>query len=543
MIQIYADDALVYDSRLPGYDLIGLTVDTGLNKGGAAYIQMPPGHPAFGAFTSYRTVVEIYRNGELLFRGRALYPSDDFQRCRTITCEGEQCFFHDAVIRPYAYQDSPANIFADIIGLYNAQVEAFKQFVTGVVTVTDPNGSITMENENAENADSVIDKLVERCGGYIVFTTNATGRRVINWYADIGRSNNQTIEFGENLLDYASSDENTDLATVIVPYGAKSGTTGDRITIESVNSGLDFIKDDEAVALRGVIAKPVYWDDITEPANLLAAAQQFLAQSKQIITTLTLTAVDLSALDQNIDSFRIGDVIRVKSVPHSVDGLYKLTARSFDLLHPDDDRVTLGKSIATLSGSSASVARQNENALQRVERTVKSDCDTNAAEMVASLQAQLTALVQQCATIAELTEFQQYASEQYATKTALNALQQSVQEQCATKSELMGLVFGLGGVAIPLGADLDNYKTPGVYSIATDAISAALANNPTTSAGVLRIYSAIGTPDTGGAWSLIQEIQSADASLPSYRRTLQRNSAGVWTYGTWYHSTTPEITT
>lgn len=543
MIQIYADDALVYDSRLPGYNLIGLTVDTGLNKGGAAYIQMPPGHPAFGAFTSYRTVVEIYRNGELLFRGRALYPSDDFQRCRTITCEGEQCFLRDAVIRPYAYQGSPANIFADIIGLYNAQVEAFKQFVTGVVTVTDPNGSITMENENAENADSVIDKLVERCGGYIVFTTNATGRRVINWYADIGRSNNQTIEFGENLLDYASSDENTDLATVIVPYGAKSGTTGDRITIESVNSGLDFIKDDDAVALRGVIAKPVCWDDITEPANLLAAAQQFLAQSKQIITTLTLTAVDLSALDQNIDSFRIGDVIRVKSVPHSVDGLYKLTARSFDLLHPDDDRVTLGKSIATLSGSSASVARQNENALQRVERTVKSDCDTNAAEMVASLQAQLTALVQQCATIAELTEFQQYASEQYATKTALNALQQSVQEQCATKSELMGLVFGLGGVAIPSGADLDNYKTPGVYSIATDAISAALANNPTTSAGVLRIYSAIGTPDTGGAWSLIQEIQSADASLPSYRRTLQRSSAGVWTYGTWYHSTTPEITT
>lgn len=543
MIQIYADGALVYDSRLPGYDLIGLMVDTGLNKGGAAYIQMPPGHPAFGAFTSYRTVVEIHRNGELLFRGRALYPSDDFQQCRTITCEGERCFLHDAVIRPYAYQDSPANIFADVIGLYNAQVEAFKQFVTGVVTVTDPNGSITTENENAENADSVIDKLVERCGGYIVFTTNAAGQRVINWYADIGYNNNQVIEFGENLLDYASSDENTDLATVIVPYGAKCDTTGNRITIESVNNGLDFIQDDEAVALRGVIAKAVYWDDITEPANLLTTAQQFLAQSKQIITTLTLTAVDLSALDQSIDSFRVGDVIRVMSAPHSVDGLYKLTARSFDLLHPDDDRVTLGKSIATLSGSSASVARQNENALQRVERTVKSDCDTNAAEMMASLQTQLTALVQQCATIAELTEFQQYASEQYATKTALNALQQSVQEQCATKSELMGLVFGLGGVAIPSGADLDNYKTPGVYSIATDAISAALANNPTTSAGVLRIYSAIGTPDTGGAWSLIQEIQLADASLPSYRRTLQRSSAGVWTYGTWYHSTAPEITT
>lgn len=525
MIQIYADGRLIYDSRIPDYALISLTVDTGLNKGGAAYIQMPPKHPAFGAFTSYRTVVEIYRNGDLLFRGRAIYPSDDFQRCRTITCEGERCFLRDGVIRPYVYQDSPANILAGIIGLYNAQVDNFKQFAVGTVTVTDPNNYIRLENENAETADAVIDKLVDRCGGYIIFTADANGRRVINWYADIGHNNSQTIEFGANLLDFSSTDENTDLATVIVPYGAKTETSGTRVTIESVNNGQDFIKDDEAVAHRGLIAKPVYWDDITEPAKLLTKAQQYLAKSKQIVTTLTLTAVDLSALDRNIDSFRVGDTIRVRSAPHGVDDLYQLTSRSFDLLHPEDDRVTLGKSVATLSGSSASSARQNENALQRVERTVKSGCDTSAAAMVAASQAQLMTRILQCATADDLT-----------------ALQQTISELYATKIELKGLVFGLAGVAVPSGADLDDYKTPGVYAIATDTVSASLSNNPTTSAGVLRVYSALGTTDTGGAWSLGQEIQPADASLPCYRRTLQRSSTGAWTYGPWYHNSIAETT-
>ena len=34
MIQIYADGVITYDSRLEAYDLQGLTVTTGLNKGG-----------------------------------------------------------------------------------------------------------------------------------------------------------------------------------------------------------------------------------------------------------------------------------------------------------------------------------------------------------------------------------------------------------------------------------------------------------------------------------------------------------------------------
>ena len=87
MIQVYADNSLVYDSRLEDYSLLGLKVTTGLNKGGTAEIVMPPHHPAYNIFSSYKTVVTVYRDGLLLFRGRSLYPMDDFYNRRTITCE------------------------------------------------------------------------------------------------------------------------------------------------------------------------------------------------------------------------------------------------------------------------------------------------------------------------------------------------------------------------------------------------------------------------------------------------------------------------
>jgi hypothetical protein len=113
----------------------------------------------------------------LLFRGRALYPEDDFYNRRTITCEGERCFFRDGVHRPYVYQDGPAAIFSTVVELYNAQVDEFKRFKVGTVTVTDPNNYIRLESESAESFAATIDKLVERCGGYVVFTTNADGDR------------------------------------------------------------------------------------------------------------------------------------------------------------------------------------------------------------------------------------------------------------------------------------------------------------------------------------------------------------------------------
>lgn len=411
MIQVYRDSNLVYDNNLDDYALLGLRVHDNVKKAGTAELVMPPGHPSYNSFVAYRSIVEIYRQDDLLFRGRSLSPADDFYNRRTILCEGERGFLRDGTMRPYLYQDSPAAIFTHVMGLYNAQVEPFKQFVVGEITVTDPNNYIRLESETAEQIADTVDKLVERCGGYVVFTTNASGQRVINWYAELGYRSSQTIEFGENLLDYARDDNGDDLATVIVPYGAKientvetvdeatgetiTTTTSERVTIESVNNGQDFIQDYDAVALRGVISRPVYWDDVEEPANLLLKAQQYLAEHRLVITTLELTAVDLSVLDQNIDTFQAGDTIRVRSKPHGVDADFLLYEREYDLLDPANDTVVLGKELNTLTGSDAAGEKKTASELERVKQIIKADYQLNVANAIAEAERLLQSLITQ----------------------------------------------------------------------------------------------------------------------------------------------------
>lgn len=432
MIQLYVDDSLVYDSRVEETALLGLKAQLGLNKGGAVTITLPPNHPAYNDFKSYRSVVEIYRDNILYFRGRALYPTDDFTLRRTITCEGERCFLRDGVHKPYSYTELPSVIFTEMIGLYNAQVEAFKQFVVGTIDGIDIE-AIVFENDEAETFLTSLDKLVEMCGGYIVFTTNQEGQRVINWYADINYSNQQTIEFGENLMDFSRTTANSDLATVIIPYGAKDETTGMRLTIEKVNGGLDFIKDDDAIAERGMITKAVYWDEITTADALKIKAQQYLETSKNLIVSLELTALDLSLLDKSMDSFRIGDMIKIRSKPHGVEGEYfRLTEQSIDFLHPQNDRIVLGKNITSLTGADVVSSRKNDDNIRRLNRAIRSDYNVNTDAITQDVKVELSTLIQQTS-----EQLMLEVTEQYATQDELKEAITTTMTQLADSFEFL----------------------------------------------------------------------------------------------------------
>ena len=280
--------------------------------------------------------------------------------------------------------------------------------VSGISTA-----AIVLESEEAEPFSDTLDKLVEMCGGYIVFTDNTAGQRVINWYENVSYSNAQTIEFGKNLLDFSRTTANSDLATVIIPYGAKSESTGERLTIESVNGGLDFIQDNDAVALRGIIAKAVYWDEITSADALLAKAQQYLNNSKNIVTSIELSAIDLSMLDKSMDSFRVGDVIMVNSKPHGIAEMYyQLIEQDIDFLHPQNDRIILGKTITSLTGSDVANARKNDDTLKRLSRSIRSDYTVNTDAIIEEVKQEVSSLIQQSSDSLKLEVTEQYVTQE-----------------------------------------------------------------------------------------------------------------------------------
>lgn len=366
-VQIYTSNILAYDDDIPEYALTQCLIETAVNTGGTCTISMLPGHPAYDLFPAFRSEVAVYKDGQLHFRGRPLPLSEGTYGDRTVICEGELCWFNDAVMRPYLYQTDPASIFADIVAKYNAVVEPWKQFAVGRVTVTDANDYVRLESQSAEPAFDTLTKLIERCGGYIFFESSSDGARTINWDADLPYVCNQPVALGENLLSYAKDANLDQFATRVIPYGA-ADADGRRLTIDV--DGKDYVQDDAAVKLRGVIEATVTFNDITRAENLIKRAAQWLQEAKQIPETITLGAVDLSKMGLDFDAFKVGQTVEGISNPHGLSGYYALTAMIEDLCDPRLGSITFGRTRISMIGSDAADRKDLNQRLDLADKQI-----------------------------------------------------------------------------------------------------------------------------------------------------------------------------
>lgn len=397
MVEIYADDTRIFDSRLPETQILELKTSETLNKAGTAVFTLPPDHQAYDAAVNPIAVITIFEDGELAFRGRMLYPQDDFQKRRTITCEGELNFFRDSIHRPYLYQGTPETIFRAVVAVHNAQCDRWKQFSVGAVTVTDANNYIRLESSKAKPVSDVLSLLLERCGGYFVFTSDDDDddQRCISWLAEFGAESTQVVRFGENLLDLMRTVTYDKLCTRIIPYGAVDEETDDRLTIASVNNGCDYIEDTDAIAKYGTITRAVYWDDVTLPENLLRKAQEYLSTNSDPVSSIELSAVDLHLTDKDIRSFHLGDYIPADSKPHGLKESFRLMTKERDWFYPSNGRIVFGRE-TTMTGAQIGSQSADMSDLQYAEQTAK-----KAAQSANSNSQQLDALLDEIIAVDE----------------------------------------------------------------------------------------------------------------------------------------------
>lgn len=390
MYKIYADDTIIYDSTLEDYVISKGTITKEVNKSGSFKFTIYQDNPYYNRIQKLKTIITVYKGGFIVFRGRVIDESVAFYGDKTFTCEGELSFLLDSIQRPYAFTGSPTDLFKQFIENHNSQVDVDKQFKVGEITVKDNNDYINRSNSKYEDTFSNInDRLIDTHDGYLHITRGEKNESIINWFEDYPYLSSQSIEFGENLLDFTKKNTADEIATAIIPLGAKIGE-GDnetRLTIESINDGVDYVYDELAVAKYGWIFKVVTWDDVTVAENLLSKAKAYLTESINQNITIELTAIDLSLLDRSIDSFKLGDYINIISVPHGVNDRLLLKKQSIDLLKPDNDKITLGYTYSSFTDKTLATNNQNGSLIQRVE-TIESNyaLDTVVKSEVESLQ-------------------------------------------------------------------------------------------------------------------------------------------------------------
>ena len=358
----------------PGYDkrkLVSPKLSLETNKIGSLSFTIYPDHAYYDSLVKMQSIITVYQDEEILFKGRIFSDAADFRKAKKVEVEGLLGYFNDSIVRPYSYQGSVTGYLEYLITQHNNQEPEKKQFKLGNVTVTDPNDYITRASSDYPKTwDEINDKLIDLLGGYIVIRYEEDGN-YIDYLADFESVSTQKIQYAVNLLDLDNEVKADNLATCIIPLGASSqdeeGNTV-RLTISSVNDGLDYVYDKIAEAIYGRISKVVTWDDVTEPSNLLTKANAYLKTAILLEGTLTIKAVDLHLSDEQIEAFRIGQYIPVYSTPHEIDENMLLNSYSLDLSNPASFSFSLGRTKISFTDTQFSNNKSTEKVVQASEK-------------------------------------------------------------------------------------------------------------------------------------------------------------------------------
>lgn len=393
MYKIYADGELLCDSSIQELAIISPIVKLAANSAGSFEFTLPATHPYINSIERRSTIISVYIDEDTTptFQGIATEEDEDFYKNVTFICEGELTYLNDTIQRQVKYTSlTVRQVLEAIIAVHNSQVSSDKQFTVGQVTIND---TITCYTNYNSTLAEIKENLVDEFGGYIRIRYSS-GTKYIDYLADSPRTNSQIIKLGENLLDYKSNINDTEIATSILPLGYTLDTQvveglDAYLTITSAAaddyhpSGADYIYSSDAVSNYGFIQKVVTWNNITSATDLLAKAEAYLSDIQFENVVLSVSAIDMAYLSSDEEHFKVLDKIRVVSTAHGMDRYFILSEQTLNLNNPEEDQITLG--INEQLSLSAKTASTNAEILGKIEQLPTSNMVQSAIDNATAL--------------------------------------------------------------------------------------------------------------------------------------------------------------
>ncbi|MCM2675569.1 phage tail spike protein [Alkalicoccobacillus plakortidis] len=338
-----------------------------------------PFNPGYNLIRPFKTLVEVknMKTGKMEFEGRARVPSeymdDSGKFGKSLLCEGELAYLNDSAQRHGEFRDITIRAFLQhMIDQHNREIandNIDKRFVLGNVTVVNNTDNVYRYLGYESTWASINDKLIDRLGGEL-WIRKENGVRYLDYLEKGGDVKKTEIRLAHNLKSIEKEADPNEIITRLIPLGVTIESEDEqavdasqaRLTIESVNNGLDYIEDDQARAAFGIITKSVNWDDITIPANLIRTGRNYLAENNRVKVKHVIEALDLYNIGKDPDSFECGNSYPVINPIMAINETLRVVEKNIDIINPANNNMIVGDLFKTAS--------QYQNDVNRSARTV-----------------------------------------------------------------------------------------------------------------------------------------------------------------------------
>ena len=376
---IHSENEQIYDDELS--EIMGKTETFNFT--------IPPTHPNIDKIKTFTSEIRVYQDGKIIFFGRSLTPQWDMYNTSTVQCMGGMSYLADSMQAPFELTGNIDDFITQLLTVHNSMVGTDKQFKKGLVNVAAE--SITRTLESYSSTLAVLHNYLDGYNGYLRGRKESDGNYV-DFVSDYGGINSQVIRFGENILDVQKGADASELITCLIPEGDSvdivnaDGTKESKVVdITSVNEGKNYIENAIGISKWGRIFGYAKFEGITDPSILKKEAITYLNNKILLPETIELTALDLSHIDATVDAFKLGYWTRCESKPNNLSGTYLLKKMVRHLTAPQNDKIILGETKKTLTGTVADTARNLTIQIDKVKQSTSKEIEqkvNNATNLI-----------------------------------------------------------------------------------------------------------------------------------------------------------------
>lgn len=423
IIKLLHSDNVISEKQ--GLKIIDGKIVEGINTINSFSFSMLPNNPRFNELFSYTTKIYVIKikDNRRVFYGRVVKPKvsmeSDGSFSKTIECEDRMGYLCDSLMDylPEQYwnvknttyhEDGSINkrgVLEFVLSIHNKKQPDEKKIYVGEVDIEDTDNVLYFGMQQHKNAfDTLKEKLIEHLGGELRLREGTDGKLYLDYLKEAGEVKTTSIALKKNMQKLSKETDPTSFITRLYPLGnkikktveEKDGSiteieTDERITCAEANDGIPYVDDEEGIRTYGIIEGYRIYDHVVYPRTLLNHARVTLATNNKVKQKHVITALDLSTIGLDIDSFEVGNYHPIKNSLVGVDDTLRIIKKTTNINQPETSQLEIGDKYATLT----ELQLKRENSLkEEVNRTIET-VSNNAQYNVAKTSNYLTSLINQ----------------------------------------------------------------------------------------------------------------------------------------------------
>ncbi|MGK0551893.1 phage tail protein [Enterococcus faecalis] len=372
---------IIHEPENYGGKLLSGSVSLMLDSISSASFTVPFLNEGYGKFSIMKHFIEVVdkTTEESVFYGRISQIqtslSSNGQISNIISCENELAYLIDSIqVFQETNNQTVSSFLETLLHEHNSQVEPYKRFYLGKVTVNPGTDTIYRGISTGTTLDNIKDKLLSRLGGFLT-CSKYEGKLYLNYLSNVGTTQEIPIRLGKNVLEAQREYSPDGLFTRVYPFGKEIEMPDDkqnefgnpRIDIACVNGGKKYLDNLELVNQFGVMGKAVVFDDVSDKNILKQKGQEELM--KQGLQTIgwTLSVVDLGLIDIAYDRIHLGDKYPIDIPLISANETLQVLQKQINIAEPHKSNLTFGKQQIKLSD----MKKNDQLTSQRVDQLKK----------------------------------------------------------------------------------------------------------------------------------------------------------------------------